>query len=169
VVSGRLTGLERPASWQTPCQQLASATGLAYRNQTLKIVGYWPTAEFQRICQRCGPAVQLPLSESTPQVVVIRKGDRALLWKARGSPFRGRTKNWRPPRRTDFSCRVCFHTKTARPLPCRRDRAVTNWAGRVRKLNHAPTPPPQRPQCKSLHPPCRRWPPRHPAPHRLHP
>ena len=61
--------------------------------QTLAADRFWPkTGYSNEIDQPLSPAVRLPVNESTTQVVVIRKGDRALVWKARGSPLGGNYK-----------------------------------------------------------------------------
>ena len=74
-----------------------------------------PNRNCNEIGQLSSPAAQLPLSESTTQVVVIRKGDRSLVWKARGKGFCGQSKNGRPPCRTHFSLACAFTPKPHAP------------------------------------------------------
>ena len=50
---------------------------------------------------------------SHPHSLATVKCDRALGWNARGSNLSVTSKNGRPPRRTHFSPRACFHPKTA--------------------------------------------------------
>ena len=70
---------------------------------------------------------------NTPQVAVIRSGDRALGRKARGSGFCApqKIKATLPP---IFRARVCFRPKTARPWPCRRDRTKKQSRNKERSV-----------------------------------
>ena len=75
--------------------------------------------------RRNAPVHQCP--NPTTQVVVIRKGDRALVRNACGTNLRQtQKKSATTVSHRFFRCRACFRNKTARPLPCRHDRTEDN-------------------------------------------